>query len=184
MNYNTEEEVWKDVKGYEGYYQISDLGRVKSLERTSVFERNGKKVYRKHKEKILKASKDGRGYPKVDLFKDGKGTGISVHRLVALSFITNPKRLPQINHKDENKANNKATNLEWCTANYNLSYNNLRKRGRKKIEKPVIGKNIKDGTILKFPSIKKAERAGHYNVSNVLSGRHRQAKGYIWKYDN
>lgn len=109
--FSTEElnnEVWKDIEGYEGLYKISNLGRVYSVKRKKV--------------KQLSVN-DKRGYIGVWLFKDGKRTHISVHRLVGIHFVegrTDTKCL--LNHKDENKHNNRAENLEWCTPVYNRNY--------------------------------------------------------------
>ena len=108
-------EEWKDVKGYEGLYMISNLGRIKSLQGCK---------YRKQ-ERILKQYKKTGGYYQVSLSKNHKSKWFTVHRLVAINFIDNPNNYPQINHIDENKSNNSASNLEWCTAKYNNNYGSL-----------------------------------------------------------
>lgn len=114
-------EIWKDIAGYEGLYQVSNVGRVRSLKR-SVFVRN------RNKYKTLKGSiKTGcyelkNGYHVVSLYKDGIGKRFFTHRLVAVAFLENPLNLPQVNHKDENKKNNSVDNLEWCDAKYNTNY--------------------------------------------------------------
>ena len=101
-------EEWRDIKGYEGKYKISSYGKVKSL---------------KHKdEKLLKPSYDKDGYKQVILCNNGKGKKWFIHRLVAIHFLPNPNNLPQVNHKDEDKANNVVENLEWCTCKYNINY--------------------------------------------------------------
>lgn len=110
-------EEWKDIKGYEGIYQISNMGRVKSLS-------NGK--YKK--EKIRKYRKDKDGYLQLNLHKNNVMTTFKVHRLVAEAFIPNPHNLPQVNHKDEDKTNNRVDNLEWCTVEYNNNYGTRNKR--------------------------------------------------------
>lgn len=107
-------EIWVDITGYEGLYQISNLGRVKSLEKKAGLSNR--------KEKILKQHLDKDGYVKVYLCKNSKVRFLSVHRLIAEAFIPNPNDLPQINHKDENKQNNKIENLEWCSCKYNINY--------------------------------------------------------------
>lgn len=130
-------EIWKDIKDYEGLYQVSNVGNIKSLN------------YNKTKqEKNLKFGIDTSGYKVVNLWKNGKGKMRTVHRLVAETFIPNPNNHPIINHKDENKQNNTISNLEWCTCEYNLNYSknsynkeNLRKRmmnNRNANEKKVI----------------------------------------------
>lgn len=114
MNSDTVE-LWKDVRGYEGFYQVSSIGRVKSLERVGY----GGRIF---PERILKQNPDSYGYPFVGLHKNGQSKTRCVHRLVAEAFIPNPLHLKEVNHKDENKWNNHVLNLEWCTTKYNLTY--------------------------------------------------------------
>lgn len=121
------EEKWLDIKDYEGLYQISNLGKVKSLEKKAGFSNR--------KERILKQHLDKDGYVKVYLCKNNKVKFLSIHRLIAEAFIPNPNNLPQINHKDENKANNKIENLEWCTCKYNINYGTRTKRQKETIKK-------------------------------------------------
>ena len=102
---------WRDIKGYESLYQVSNLGRVKSLGNS-----------KSKKEKILSLSTRKDGRLQVCLYKNGASKMFKVHRLVAEVFIPNPNNLPQINHKDENPKNNTIGNLEWCTAEYNMNY--------------------------------------------------------------
>lgn len=108
-------EEWKDIKGYEGIYQISNKGRVKSLNRIDL---RGNKV----NEKIREGTIDNTGYKIISLSKNGKEKKYSIHRLVAQAFLPNPNNLPVVNHKDENKLNNNVENLEWCTQEYNVKY--------------------------------------------------------------
>lgn len=117
------EEIWKDIIGYEGLYQVSSLGRVRSLDR---YDSNNHFL----KGRILKLSANGKGYLKVALNSNGKAKTYSVHRLVLQSFIPNPDNLPQVNHKDENKTNNNVDNLEWCDNSYNLNYGTRKIRER------------------------------------------------------
>lgn len=133
-------EIWKDIKDYEGLYQISSYGRVKRLRFT-----NGHLDF--EKTKILKPYKDGgKNYFVVGLYKNGNRKYKQVHRLVAEAFIPNTKNLPLVNHKDENKENNRADNLEWCTHKYNSNYGNARskmsERAKKKINKYDINMNL------------------------------------------
>lgn len=109
-------EVWKDIPGYEGLYQVSNLGGVKSIKRPDAA---GSRLLR---EKILKPTIGTRGYLNVGLRKDNMQKKIEVHRLVAMAFIPNPQNLPQVNHKDEDKVNNCVDNLEWCSRSYNVNY--------------------------------------------------------------
>lgn len=110
-------QIWKDIEGYEGKYQVSNTGRVRSLN----YNRTGKI-------KVRKQGKDKLGYKSVFLCKDGKNKGYLVHRLVAQAFIPNPNNYPVVNHKDENPSNNTVWNLEWCTQEYNCNYGNCRKK--------------------------------------------------------
>ena len=106
--------MWKDIKGYEGIYQVDENGNVKSCERNT----SGKHI----KEKIIKGGNYSNDYRFVCLRKDGKNSNKSIHRLVANAFIPNPNNYPYVNHKDGNKSNNNVTNLEWCTAKQNLQH--------------------------------------------------------------
>ena len=110
-------ELWKNIKNYEGYYQISNLGRVKSLKKWC-----GNKHIKKYidKEQIIKPSRDNLGYLKVMLHKERKIENKRIHRLVAEAFLDNPNNLPVINHIDNNKNNNCVNNLEWCTQKHNV----------------------------------------------------------------
>ena len=117
-------EEWRDIKGYEGAYQVSSYGRIRSLDR--IVER--KTGNYKHKGRILKQNDDTHGYLKVNLTKHDKKKTFKVHRLVAQAFIPNPNNYTVINHKDENKTNNKVENLEWCTSKYNNNYGTIQKR--------------------------------------------------------
>lgn len=108
-------EKWKDIFGYDGMYQVSDLGRVRSLKYGKV--------------RVLRLGKNHKGYLQISLYKDRKVKRFYVHRLVAQAFIENDdESKTQINHRDECKQNNRVSNLEYCTASYNLSYNGLRYR--------------------------------------------------------
>ena len=114
------EEIWKDIPEYEGLYQVSNLGNIKSLEKS--------KGWCKIKEKTLKLRIDKDGYYRVILSKNSKPKMFLVHRLVAQAFIPNPNNLPEINHKNEIKTDNRVENLEWCTQLYNLHYGNRAKK--------------------------------------------------------
>lgn len=113
-----QEEIWKDITGYEGYYQVSNLGRVKSLSR----ELNIKKGVRKTKERIIANSNNGNGYFVCSLSKGMKRKSILTHRLVAMAFIDNKENFNEVNHKDGNKNNNSSYNLEWCNRQYNINH--------------------------------------------------------------
>ena len=119
------DEIWKDIPNYP--YQVSNLGRVKSL---SFYDTNG----HLHTERLIKPQKVGSGYLKVVLKKNGIGKPFYIHRLVGMMFVNGYKDGLQINHKDEDKTNNFVENLEWCTNEYNLKYGTARKRQAKSIK--------------------------------------------------
>lgn len=114
-----EGETWKPVVGYEGLYEVSDHGRVKSCKRFRVGKRGAQTLVA---ERLMRQAHDHSGYLKVGLRIGGNCFNHSVHQLVAKAFIPNPNGYDQINHKDENKENNYVSNLEWCTAAYNNAY--------------------------------------------------------------
>ena len=122
-----EEEIWKPIKDYEGLYEISSLGRVKSLN----YHRTGK-------ERMLNPGTDGWGYLHVILCKNGNRRIFKVHRLVANAFLENPDHKSDVNHKDENKINNCLTNLEWVTRKDNLNYGSRNERIARSLSKSVI----------------------------------------------
>ena len=117
-------EEWRDIKGYEGRYQVSNLGRIKSLR-----DNNGN-----YRESFPLIFSDKSGYKRVNLYTRSRCKHFLVHRLVAMHFIDNPNNLPQVNHKDENKQNNCVENLEWCTPRYNICYGNRNKKVSNKLK--------------------------------------------------
>ena len=181
-------ELWKDVKDYEGLYQVSTLGRVRSLDKyIDVKIRNVDKVLKRGK--ILKPVYDKNGYLKVFLCKNGKGTYFRVHRLVAKTFIPNPDNLPCVNHKDEDKTNNYPYNLEWCTVKYNNNYGTRNERAAKsntngKRSKKVYQYNLKGNLVNIWPSTKECNRNGYKQscVINCCVGKRKTYKKYIWSY--
>lgn len=175
-------EVWKDVEGYEGLYQVSNLGRVKSLQRITKIRH----AIRIEKEKILKQHKNIKsGYMYVYLSNNGKNKGFRIHRLVAETFIPNPNDLPQINHKDENKENNNVDNLEWCTAKYNCNYGSFIEKNKKAKYKKIIQYDLKCNYINTWNSVKEASiklNILNTSISKCLKEKRNKAGGYIWKY--
>ena len=136
------EEIWKDIIGYEGQYQVSNLGRVKSLPRTRDTRYSGIKWY---KEKILKPKICTTKYLSVGLCVDSKYKWALIHRLVAQAFIDNPNRLPQVNHKDGVKSNNIVYNLEWCTSKENIKHAydiNLSPIGENKVNSKLTNEDV------------------------------------------
>ena len=178
------EEIWKPVVGYEGLYQVSSEGRVKSLER-KVPKGYGERTV---KERILKLRIGRDGYLKIGLYgSTGKQKWFQVHRLVGEAFIQNPDEKPQINHINEIKTDNRACNLEWCTCKENINHGTHNERSGKTRSKPV-GQYTLDGELVKiWASTMEVERqAGFYhgNISKVANGKFKQAYGFIWKYKN
>lgn len=164
-------ENWKDIVGYEEYYQVNDLGNVKSIDRIT-------KHGRKRKEQLLKLDKS-RTYYSVGLWKDGVCHKHSVHRLVAKAFIPNPDGKPQVNHINENKLDNRASNLNWMTASENANHGTCVARSSSKRSKRV------SNGIETFESISEAERqtgVSNPNIVKCCKGIRKSAGGYKWSY--
>lgn len=172
-------EIWKDVVGYEGLYQVSNLGRVKSLSRHRIV---GWADY-VSKEKVLKQSTNNGGYNYVWLHKEGKKKIYKIHRLVATAFIENVNNYPCINHKDENKRNNCVDNLEWCNHSYNNNYGTRNEKVKRANGKPVL-QYTKEGEFVKeWQCTREVKRIlGIRNVHYVCNGKRKSAGGFIWKY--
>ena len=171
-------EIWKDIEGQEGHYQVSNFGRVRSLD-FPVW--NGVAWFIK-KGKVLKQKESNSGYLCVNL--SHKTT--YVHRLVAKAFVENKHSYPQVNHKDENKHNNYANNLEWCTPKYNSNFGTGAKRaanknrGRVVNNKPCI--NITTGE--KFVSATEAKKKTGIEVYKCCRGEAKTAGGCVWRWLN
>ena len=160
-------EQWRDIRGYEGLYQISNLGRVKNL----------------CSDKVLKITINRNGYCMVGLRKNSKTKLYQLHRLVAEAFIPNPDNLPQVNHKDENKQNPYADNLEWCTAKYNSTYGTGAKRSAEAKCIPIVQKDL-DGNVIKiWESATHAKRAGFSqgDIWLCIRGKRLTHKGCKWE---
>jgi len=179
--------IWKDILGYEGIYQVSNTGMVKSLNYSNT-----------KKPRILKQSLTYDGYPKILLSKDGKRTNYDVHVLVARAFVPNPLNKPQVNHIDGNKLNNHSSNLEWCTPIENTRHaiaNGLRstsarsykRNGEHYASKPILQYSL-DGDFIKLWDCY-SEAARFYNCDpcslvNCTKGRIQTVRGFIWRpYD-
>ena len=176
------EEVWRDVKGYEGLYQVSSEGRVKSLERKFI-DKIGRE--RSVKECILNPVIDRYGYLLVSLYAGGKQKNHTVHRLVCEAFHENPDNKPQVNHINEIKTDNRASNLEWATARENSNFGTRNERLGKARSKPVA-QYAQDGELIKvWPSTMEVERQAGFsngNISQAANGKYKHAYGFIWKY--
>ena len=187
----TENEVWKDVVGYEGLYKVSDRGNVHSVVRKD-------SIGSKCGGRILKPNYDKDGYLNVNLCNNGKVKTKKIHRLVAEAFLPNPNGLPQINHIDEIKDNNNVENLEWCTSKYNLNHGTRTERVVKIQSKKVRAVNIKTGKVLSFNSTVEAGRKGYdqggvaaackgaykdNRTGKLIGGDGRTYRGHRWSYE-
>lgn len=167
------EEIWKDIDGFGGKYQVSNQGRVRCF-------------YRNKGWRIMKQHIGGNKYPRVSLYKNGEYIDCLVHRLVASAFIDNPTELPQINHKDEDRRNNRVENLEWCTVKYNLLYGNRCKKIAKSLSKAVFQYNLQCELVRVFSSAKEAERetgADNRHISDCCLHKNRTHHGYFWRFE-
>lgn len=173
-------EVWKSLDFMEyPNYEVSNMGRVKSL----YFG----------KEKILKPTKDKVGYLRNQLSKNSKGKWFLVHRLVASAFLENPDNLPCVNHKDENKGNNRVENLEWCTIKYNNNYgthNELiskKQRNNPKRSETILQYTLDGNFVAEYPSSREIERVlkfSHTSINKCCQNKKKYIShnGYIWFY--
>ena len=180
-------EIWEDIQGYEGLYQISSYGRVKSLERKAYgFNRIVRGI-------ILKPGKN-RNYFQVRLYNESGYKVLLVHRLVALHFVENPlpEKYNYINHKDENPSNNNADNLEWCDYIYNNNYGNCNKKRSEKLlnyekfSKPITQYDKSGNLIKTFPSARQAARELNCKprrIYNALNGHSKSSLGYLWRHN-
>ena len=170
-------ETWKNIKGYEGLYQVSSMGRVKSLERKDCL---GRIV----KERVLKPGMDKDGYLFVNLCAGGKRT-FFVHRLVCQAFHENPGNKPQVNHLNEAKTDNRACNLEWATAKENLNHGTHNERMAKTLSKPICQYTLDEKIVKTWASLTEVQRQTGFskgNISEVANGNRKTAYGFIWKY--
>lgn len=160
------QEIWEEIEGYENFYWISNLGRVKS------------------RRKLLNPTKSE--YLKVSLYKGGKVKVVPVHRLVAKAFVKNFQNYPFVNHKDENKYNNIYTNLEWCTNIYNLNYGRRNEKVSKNQSKYKIIQKDKNGNLIKiWDNIWELTHNTNFrkdNISCCCRGKYKYAYGYKWEY--
>lgn len=169
-------EIWKDIKGYENLYQVSNLGRIKSF-------RQWKRASCPD-EFILKNTIANNGYCQVTLYKNTKRKKFLVHRLVANAFIPNPQNLPHINHKDENRTNNNADNLEWCTPLYNNCYGTARFRAMLTSGFPIEQCLINGQWLATYATTSIAAQMTGISTNEIsacIRGDLHSAGGFIWQ---
>ena len=180
------EEIWKDIAGYEGLYQVSNFGNVRSL-----------KYRRSNEIRQLTPKCNNSGRLWVELADNGKRKPMLIHRLVAMAFIPNPNDYPQINHKDENPKNNRVDNLEWCTAEYNLDYYWDRRRGKdgvahprklgKLMKMPIIQETLNGDFVRKWDNSRQTKVELGWNdwsIAECCRGNRKTAYGFTWRYAN
>ena len=182
-------EVWRDIQGFEGVYQVSNFGRIRNI----LFLNGGrdKKSPRCRKEiRILKTRIKKDGYCVVHLSCGKKDYHLRVHRLVAMAFIPNPDNLPQVNHKDEDKTNNCVDNLEWCTARYNYEYGTGQERAHNSHQKPILQLDKETGGVIKKWSSAteaaiciKGDKCYKGAISACARGERQSAYGYKWTFE-
>lgn len=169
------EEVWKDIPGYEGLYQVSNRGNVRSL------NWGNRGIIRN-----LYLKKHNRGYRHVELTKNGQRKAFTVHRLVATVFIPNPNKHPSINHKDEDRTNNRVENLEWCTHSYNVRYSDARRSRKGKHYGRKIVQTDDDGCfVAEWPdlvALKKQTGFHPWSIVQCCDGHRKTAYGFKWQF--
>ena len=174
--------IWREVVGYEGLYEVSSCGLVKSKDRVVKVDRWG--GFDKTLEGQIRKQQNRDGYSSVALFKNGKRKNHYTHRLVADAFIPNPNNYPMVNHKDETRDNNHCDNLEWCDHQYNLNYGTTYERISKKLSMAVVGTSIKTGEEVYFSSTVEAGKNGFNQamVSRCCNNKANKHKNYKWKF--
>jgi len=189
-------EIWKKIKNYENLYEVSNLGNVRSCDRITVQNFNGKMVEHLYKGKMLAKHSRTNGYLCVHLSKNGKAQWLSIHRLVAEAFLPKPKECNIVNHIDNNVTNNRCDNLEWTTYKGNMQWatkqgrmkyqpNNLKKAQESKKRKVVA--TDKNGQQYEFTSIKEAAESLNCNrrhISNICKKQYgyKKSNGYTFEY--
>ena len=175
-------EEWRPVVGYDGSYEVSSMGNIRSLDRL-----NGRGRWLKGR--LIKIGMTRNGYMRCCLCIKGERTHYYVHRLVAQAFVTNPDGKPQVNHINEIKADNRASNLEWVTSRENSVHGTKIQRTdyvliARKLAKAVTATHLRSGEVLDFPSMREAQRSGFDTgaVSKCCKGERAHHKGYVWEY--
>lgn len=158
-------EIWKDIPGYEGLYQASTSGRIKALSSETIMSNK---------------RQDKNAYIVVNLCKGKRKKSFLAHRLIAITFIPNPDNLPIVNHKNENKQDNRACNLEWCGASYNSAYGSRKAAQAEKLGKRILC--VETGEIyLSMGLAGKSVNRPYQNISRACKAESRTCGGYHWK---
>ena len=176
-------EEWKPVKNYEQYYEVSSLGRIRSLDRKTIFKDG--RVRQFYGKVLIINTVNNSGYLTVSLHDRGKSKTFLVHRIVAEAFVENPNQYTEVNHIDQNKKNNRVENLEWCTNKENVNHGNEIERGAKKQRRNFVQLDM-DGNLVKvWSGFKKMQRETGVQRKSVYEccvGKRDSYMGYKWKY--
>ena len=183
----SDSEVWKDVVGFDGRYQVSNKGDIRSVARKD-------SIGRKIGGRTLKQRHHKNGYLIVTLCKNGTMETKSAHRIVAEAFIPNPNDFPEVNHIDEVKDNNILSNLEWCTRKYNANFGTAIERATQTQSKKIRAVNVETGEVITFNSTREARDKGYSSASQACRGVHKSSngtligdghlyKGHKWAYE-
>ena len=180
-------EEWKPIKEYENLYEISNYGRIRSLDR-KIYHYASKNKLQLKRGKIIKPINNGKYYV-ITLSKNGKLKQYYVHKLVAQAFISNPNNLPEVNHKDENKLNNNVNNLEWCNRKYNCNYGTRNERIIAKKSKPVNQYDLDGNFIRTWKSATEAAKILKINDTSITRCCRKEygaktSGGSKWEYVN
>lgn len=176
------EEIFRDIPKFEGLYQVSNYGNIKSYTRKRLGRGGSVRIC---PGKILRHKIDNRGYHQIDLFDlNGKSHRFLIHRLVAEIFLVNPNNLSQVNHKDNNPSNNCIDNLEWCSNYENNLWKKITSPEKEKVAKSVLQYSLDGKLIKEWISAKSAETDGfdHSAISKCCRGKLKSHKGFIWKF--
>ena len=167
-------ETWKPIQGYEGNYEVSNYGRVRSLN-----------YHLAGLPRIIKPTMTVNGYLYVSLSKDGKRKTFAVHRLVAMAFVANPRGLPEINHRDEDKTDNCAWNLEWLCHRDNCNFGTRNARMAKALAKPVLQLDLDGNLVRRWPSLEEVRRQIGFDpgrISLCCNGKRKSHRAFRWRF--